>query len=253
MKLIFIGSGSAFTVGTDNFQSNALFVNDHGEKLLLDCGSDARWGLYQQGFTYKDIQNVYISHLHADHTGGLEWLAFTHYFDTAVEKPNLFISEDQAHELWNHVLRGGLSSVEAKHVDLSTFFNVKLVIPNGFFTWSGIDFKLVQTLHVVYGFTIIPCYGLLFTINGKTIFFTADTQFAPKQILKFYSMADLIFQDCETSTQRSLVHAHYDELKTLDAPIKRKMWLYHFNPGELPEAEKDGFLGFVKKGQVFHF
>jgi hypothetical protein len=31
------------------------------------------------------------------------------------------------------------------------------------------------------------------------------------------------------------------------------MWLYHYNPGHLPDARADGFRGFVKKGQVFDF
>jgi len=31
------------------------------------------------------------------------------------------------------------------------------------------------------------------------------------------------------------------------------MWLYHYNDGELPYAITDGFLGFVKQGQVFDF
>ncbi len=30
MQLIFLGSGSAFTVGTDNFQSNMLLISDQG-------------------------------------------------------------------------------------------------------------------------------------------------------------------------------------------------------------------------------
>ncbi|MEM7589467.1 MAG: ribonuclease Z, partial [Myxococcota bacterium] len=28
---------------------------------------------------------------------------------------------------------------------------------------------------------------------------------------------------------------------------------YHYNSGKLPDAKKDGFLGFVKRGQVFDF
>jgi hypothetical protein len=42
-------------------------------------------------------------------------------------------------------------------------------------------------------------------------------------------------------------------LSALSAEIKRKMWLYHYQPGPLPDAEKDGFRGFVKRGQTFDF
>jgi len=253
MKLTFLGTGSAFTVGADNFQSNMVLENDQGKRLLIDCGSDVRWSLHAVGLSYKDIDAVYISHLHADHTGGLEWLAFTRYFDKTCTKPTLYISENQAHTLWNKVLAGGLSSVEGKISDLSTYFHVKTIPENSYFTWSGVEFKIVQTMHVVSGFTIVPCFGLLFTVNDKSIFITTDTQFAPHQLLDFYAMADIIFHDCETTKFKSRVHAHYEELISLDPSLKKKIWLYHYNPGPLPDAVNDGFQGFVKKGQVFQF
>jgi hypothetical protein len=31
------------------------------------------------------------------------------------------------------------------------------------------------------------------------------------------------------------------------------MWLYHYSSGKLPDAEKEDFKGFVKRGQVFEF
>jgi hypothetical protein len=49
------------------------------------------------------------------------------------------------------------------------------------------------------------------------------------------------------------VHAHIDELKTLNEDIKKKMWLYHYQPGKKPDAEKMGFAGYIKKGQTFAF
>jgi hypothetical protein len=42
-------------------------------------------------------------------------------------------------------------------------------------------------------------------------------------------------------------------LKTLDEKHKQKMWLYHYQAGERPDAVADGFKGFAVKGQVFNF
>ncbi len=69
MKLTFLGSGSAFTM--NNRQSN-MILEDDGKILLIDCGTDIRHSLHQQDLSYKDIDAVYISHLHADHIGGME-------------------------------------------------------------------------------------------------------------------------------------------------------------------------------------
>jgi ribonuclease BN (tRNA processing enzyme) len=252
MKLIFLGSGSAFTVGADNYHSNMLLINEAGSKLLIDCGSDVRHSLNEQGFTHKDITDVYISHLHADHSGGLEWLACEKKFGNSSSRPNLYINQSMVDSLWSKI-GVGLGTVQGMVVDIDSYFNVIAIPNNGSFDWENIHFQLLQTVHAMNGYTLIPSYGLLFTINNKKIFITSDTQFSPNQILHFYEKADVIFQDCETAECRSGVHAHYSELVTLDKKIKSKMWLYHYNPGPLPDAKKGGFKGFIVKGQAFTF
>ena len=73
-RLTFAGAGSAFTTDADNFQSNMVIETAEG-RLLIDCGGDARHSTKALGLKPRDIDAVYISHLHADHIGGLEWLA----------------------------------------------------------------------------------------------------------------------------------------------------------------------------------
>lgn len=253
MKLIFLGTGSAFTVGNGNYHSNMLLEKDGRHRMLIDCGSDARFSLYELGLTYRDINAVYISHLHSDHVGGLEWLGFTTKFDAHCAKPLLFINEKLAPVLWNKVLAGGLSSLQGVIAELSTYFEAKPIKENASFTWEEIDFTTVKTTHIMSGFAVLPSYGLLFTANGFTVLITTDTQFYQCYLMNFYQMADVIFHDCETAVNRSGVHAHYDELMTLDPAIRQKIWLYHYNPGDLPGAKKDGFRGFVTKGQCFDF
>lgn len=252
-QIQFLGAGSAFTVGDDNYQSNVLITAPSGKRLLLDCGSDARFSLHELGLKPTDIDAVYISHPHADHIGGLEWLAFSTCFLPNRTKPKLQVSRMFVNDLWNKSLAGGLESIEGEMVDLDYYFEVKPVRANGAFVWEGIRFQLVQVVHIMNSFSIVPSFGLMFTLNGQRIFFTSDTQFSPKQISKFYQMSDLILHDCETSNHASGVHAHYRDLCTLPPEIKRKMWLYHYQPGNKPNARGDGFAGFVCKHQVFEF
>lgn len=253
MRLTFIGSGSAFT--TDgNYHSNMLLESKRsGSKLLLDCGSDARRSLAERGLGHADIDAVYISHLHADHVGGLEWLGFRRKFDAACSRPKLYIGRPLVHDLWTHTLSGGMSSLQGEQARLDTFFDVEAIEDNGGFTWEDLYFRLVQTIHIMDGFYLAPSFGLLFEINSTRIFLTTDTQFAPEHLGKIYEQADIIFHDCETADASSGVHAHYDKLKTLPDRYKRKMWLYHYQPGPLPDATSDGFKGFVEKGQAFDF
>lgn len=253
MKLIFLGSGSAFTIGADNFQSNMVLVNDQGSKLLIDCGSDIRWSLHASGFSHLDITDIYISHLHADHTGGLEYVGFSTKFDPRCSKPRLYVSKDIASDLWDRTLSGSMRSIEGEFADLETYFEVQKIRRNSFFIWKGLQLHTVPTIHVRDGFSTVSSYGLFFEVKGTKVFITTDTQFCPGEIGDFYNMSDVILQDCETSPFKSGVHAHYDELLTLSEKIRNKMWLYHYQPGKLPDAQKDGFQGFVKRGQVFDF
>lgn len=251
-KIIFLGSGSAFTVGKNNYQSNILLELANGHKMLIDCGTDIRLSLFEQGLNYLDIDAVYISHLHADHVGGLEWLAFTTKLSPKGKKPKLYISYDMVDDIWDKSLSAGLSSFEAEIVTLKTFFDVFPVPKNGSFIWEKISFQLIQSVHAMNGFSYIPTYGLYFTLNNKKIYFTADTQLCLHQY-KFYQMADCIFQDCDTNHHKSCVHAHYDDLKKLPSDIKKKMWLYHLPTIPDYDPTQDGFLGFVHKGQKFEF
>lgn len=254
MKLTFIGSGSAFTVGANNFHSNILIEASPSSRLLIDCGSDIRWSLDALGYSHTDISDVYISHLHGDHAGGLEWLAFKTKFDPSIkQKPILHIAETLVDRLWEHVLSGGLQSLETESATLSTYFNVQSIGPQLSFEWNQIHFTLVPTDHVFNGNQWIPSYGLFFTLGSEKIFFTADMQFKPEKYQPYYDQATLIFHECETAAFPSGVHCSYQQLLTLDSALKKKIWLYHYNPGQLPDAKQAGFLGFVQRGQVFKF
>lgn len=251
MKLLFLGVSSALSVGDKKFQSNMLIESESGRKMLIDCGSDIRHSLHALGYSYTDIDAIYISHLHADHTGGLEWLGFSKLF-MEQKKPALYISPDQRDKLWNNVLSGGMASLENIPATLSTFFEVQ-PISDYCFTWEKHSFQLVKTYHTINNHELLPSYGLLIQGDSKKIFISTDTRFHRDFLEPVYKEADIIFNDCETSCLISNQHSHYNELKTLSSRIRKKMWLYDYNDGELPNAKADGFKGFVVRGQCFDF
>jgi ribonuclease BN (tRNA processing enzyme) len=253
MKLLFLGAAAAFTLDPNNYQSNMLLVADNGKKLLIDCGTDIRWALDEVNVHHADLDAVYISHLHADHIGGLEWFAFSTKFfqDNGGRKPTLFAHESVANSLWDQSLRGGLSSLQGEVASLESFFHNCPVAKS--FTWENIEFTLVKTLHVKINNCYMPSYGLFFEINGTKIFLTTDAVLAPELFNEYYEKADIIFHDCETLTKPSSAHANYKDLIKFPEEIKRKMWLYDYNDGKLPNPKKDGFIGFVVKGQEFIF
>lgn len=258
MKLRFLGTGSAFSM--KNYHPN-LLVEENGKRLLIDAGGDIRFALRDVGMSSNDIDSVYVTHLHNDHIGGMEYIAFTTYFNPNRLKPKLFCHKILVEDLWSHSLKGGLQSVQGKILNIFDYFDVFALNHDGTFEWEGIRFDLRASIHVFNGFSTIPTFGLIMSPpTGEKIFLTSDTQFTPDHLRASYNLADLIIEDCETSPFRSEVHAHYDDLKTLPAEIKAKMILWHYQDNVVEKfdewqakAKADGFRSFITKGEIFDF
>jgi mRNA degradation ribonuclease J1/J2 len=265
--IIALGTGSAFTL--KNYQTNFI-IERNGKRLLVDCGGDIRFSLRDCNLSFKDIDSVYISHAHADHIGGIEFLAFSRFFtkkameqngiENPLPLPKLFCERGLIRSLWDHSLRGGMEGLEGIDATIDTYFDVYPIPKNGFFEWEGLKFDLVQSLHVSAKYSIVDSFGLMFTDNNTRIFITTDVQFAPETAMKaYYEEAHFIIHDCETAFP-SGVHAHYNNLRTLPDKIKHNMLLVHYQDNVIDnweewdiKANKDGFIGFASKGEIYPF
>ncbi len=275
MKILSLGTGNAFT--QKNFNQSFLLESD-GHRMLVDCGRNIPEALAYHKIDIKSIEDIYISHLHVDHIGGLEYIAFSRY-DWANKPhkwsspgckveyaPRLITDEELMRELWDTSLKGGLSCIEGLNSKLDTFFQPWPIQANGTFAWYGWNCRLIQQVHIMTGSVIQSTFGLWMD-NGKTkIYFTTDSQHcSPRQVEIFYRDANLIFQDCEITDFVSGVHANYKQLAgypeansvVLPVEIRNKMWLSHYQDSYFDrkeewdsKAEKDGFKGFLQKGQI---
>ena len=252
MEILFLGSSAGLSSCKDNFNSN-IAVIDGDQILLIDCGYDIQLSLEQQMLTLDDIGSIFITHLHSDHVGGLELMGFSRkYSSTIQEAPTLFLPVTLEAPLWDNILSGGMASTAIEKSDLSSYFNVQSIAANQKFSWQHVDFYPVQVVHIMNGYALSPSFGLFFNMHGKRVFFTGDTQFCPDLLMPFYQQADIIFHDCENADIPSHVHAYYNSLKLLPKKVKKKIWLYHYNQDFTSDVKKDGFQGFVTRGQVFN-
>lgn len=259
MKIHFIGTGSAFTL--KNYHTNFV-LEDGGQKMLIDAGSDVRFSLKKAGMSYKDIDVMYLSHGHGDHLYGAEYLGFISYFDPTKDKIKLYGNGDVLRHGWDDGLKASMGSLQMMIANLETYYDVTYIRPNGSFNWLGNKCTPFATVHIMNGYSIVPSYGLRIKIaTGEQIYFTTDTQHAPHQLLDMYRDVDFIIQDTETSAFKSGVHANYMDLRELPADIKAKMALTHYGDNVMDDdgkvtaewadkAKADGFYGFVDRGTV---
>jgi ribonuclease BN (tRNA processing enzyme) len=147
MKLTWLGTGGFFTLS--NFHSNALIENDNGKALLIDCGTDIRHSLAAFEKDPANIDTVFISHLHGDHAGGLEWLGFYTYFVTKT-KPTIYHPGTALYSaLWDHLLAAGMAELSDKKANFLTYFESGGYKDWEQFIWEGIQFDEIPVLHVI--------------------------------------------------------------------------------------------------------
>ena len=254
LSVLFIGTGSAFS--KRYFQTNVLVVkgNDH---LLIDCGTLCPYALETKyGLDLKDIDNLLLTHPHADHIGGVEELALVDRY-VKKQKGNLVITDEFKQLLWDESLKGGLKVNEEGSLTLDDYFvqiAPEKIIEEPFEIYEAnvgsINVKLFRTKHVTCSdpdvFQI--SYGLL--IDDRVLY-PCDTQFNPEQIdyLVHTFPVKVIFHDCDISGFSEGVHASYAQLKTLPAEIKAMTYLCHYNGrAEEINPQDDGFKKFAKPG-----
>jgi ribonuclease BN (tRNA processing enzyme) len=268
MRLKILGCGNAFSTKQYN---QCFLLEEDGRRMLFDCGFQIPAAFNYHGIDIKTIDDIYISHAHADHCGGLEWMAFSRYDWVNRPKkydankfspryaPRLIANKTLLSNLWYKTLMGGLESMEGFQSTIETFFEPLSIGENESFIWQGWECSLIQQIHIMTGSMIASTFGLFMKKFGKpSLYFTADSQHcSPKQMELFYKDADMIFQDTEligvdTLTKEvrfsSGVHASYGQLASwekvnaikLPVAVRNKMWLSHYQDFAL---ENKNFFG----------
>jgi len=259
LEITFIGCGTAF--GKELFNNNIIIVKGNTH-LLVDFGMTGPYALRKNaGLEVSDIENILITHSHADHIGGLEYLALFNRYVSQIfmKKPKLrmIISKEYEKILWNMSLRGGMewneSSSKGQKLTFKDYFEPirptlvsstpRLVLHINF---EGIDLEIFGTNHIpenaetqIDAFTT---YGLFI---DKKVLFTGDTKFDKALLDTYGSKSELILHDA--SFEPNPVHASISMLSKLPKKIKDKMLLMHY--GDNWKTQNiDGFMGLVKEG-----
>lgn len=263
LELVFLGVGTAFT--KKNFNNNMIIIKGDTH-ILVDFGYNAPISLeLNTGLNPTDIEVFLPTHSHADHIGGIEYLALLNrYYGTkTLKKPKLKLitTKEYSKVFWNNSIKGGLEWNEASEsgkMRLQDYFDVILTDP--IHTYSRNKYRTVFggiTLEH-FGTNHIPdtartqkqafiSYGLM--IDDK-VMFSGDTKF-DRSLMEIYAdTAEIIFHDC--SFTDNPVHASFNELKSLPDKWKRKMFLMHYTD-DWEDFDASEFAGFARPGLRYIF
>lgn len=268
MNLTWLGTGSAFNFADGNV-SSLLEVGDR--ILLFDCGFSVPRALKELGSLEK-VTDIFISHTHSDHIGGLELLAQWRYFVSlrqGVPLPRLTVTPDILESL--RALESlGLGFIQDDFgrpvkATLETYFDVRVLPVNHpirVYTpgrEQTLEFRYRPVEHVPGGY---PSYSFDLRIGrpnadggweDRDVLLSADTREAVGM------QHDVVFHDCQLYTGPNGgagdVHISLDRLiKEVPESLRNRYFLVHY--GGNVDAHRDraveaGFAGFVPPGQTY--
>jgi len=77
-KIFFLGTAGA-VASNKRDNTSLLFVDDSGEKFLIDCPGSPVTKLARLGFDYREISKIILTHSHVDHIYGIVSLLHSQY------------------------------------------------------------------------------------------------------------------------------------------------------------------------------
>ena len=220
LQTVALGVGGAFS---QTYYSTAIVVRASSGTLLIDCPHPIRKMLREAELTppvdIGDLDAVLVSHLHADHSSGLEGLLFYSRFH--LHKKAVLAAHDAVLErLWPHHLAAGMDSLEldGKQVSLTLedYAEVLHLQSTGRTAVAGFEVACRRTQHHV------PTFAFKIYADDRILGFSADTAF-DGELIDWLSECDLILHETNEG-----IHTPYEQLLSLDISIQQKMRLIHY-------------------------
>jgi ribonuclease BN (tRNA processing enzyme) len=243
IQLQMTGTGSAFS---RKYYNNNALIKSSDYHLMIDMGATGPLGLYHMNYPLERLNGIFITHLHSDHIGGLEEIAFRFKY-VFQRKLTLFVPDTLVDWIWDHSLKSGLYNEDHHCTTLSDYFNV-VTIPEGipFLISPGIEVETVRTKH-------IPT-KISYSLYINDIFYSADMIFDRELILKavYERKCRYVLHDCQLIGP-GLVHTTLDELLTLPEDIQSKVLLMHYDDEKEQFNGRTGKMSFIEQHKVYNF
>lgn len=264
LSIFFLGTGSAFS---KNIYQNNIIIIKGNTSIFVDFGTRASFALNIFGHNVSSINNLILTHSHADHIGGVEEILLFNRYGFK-RKINLIVPKDYLKILWDYSLKGGCSFSEykeGKYLDIFDFINYIEPIPidieykekRKFYKVriENVDIIFFQTKHIPSDSSIIEKHQLTYgLVIDNRILYTSDTKF-DKDFIEFlddYFGIEYIFHDCQLYTGG--VHASIEEISNFSDKIKNKTFLMHYQDNyEQINLKKYNIMDFAKQWHFYNF
>jgi ribonuclease BN (tRNA processing enzyme) len=221
MKIDVIGCGSAFS--QRNNTSSIRIIDSQQNQWLIDCGPTVPRAIWQRDIGVNDIQVIYFTHIHPDHSSGLaalinQWKSFQR-----TEPLTIFCQAEQ---------RKPLEALVALSVwpETEVCFEIHWQDIHDAFEWKHWQIRTANTQHEMAN------RAIRIEIDQQAVFFSGDGRpTAASQALMLG--ADIAFQECASfdALPADSSHGDFPDCERLLAQTSVKaLGIYHCFDAAIP-------------------
>jgi len=242
MRITFVGCGDAF--GSGGRFNTCFHVRSQSACFLIDCGASSMIALKAQGIERNEIETILFTHFHGDHFGGLPYFLLDAQFFSKRTAPLTILGPKGLEGWYKRVMETTFpGSSQTKQKFQLTF---RELVPAATETVGNLN---ITTACVRHGPPEGPFHAYRIKVDGKTIAYTGDTEWA-NELIDIGHDADLMI--AEAYFREKQVPLHLD-LKTLVGKLPliqpKRLILTHMNDDMLShtsvlpyEAAEDGMV-----------
>ncbi|MGO4497068.1 MBL fold metallo-hydrolase [Paenibacillus sp. 2RAB27] len=243
LQIQMLGTGSAFS---KLYYNTSAVIRTTDATILIDCGPTVPKSLSEIAIELDQIDGILISHIHADHIGGLEEVAFRLFYQYNRKRVTLYVTEALAEVLWENSLKGGLYNPEDGFHQLQDYFELVFLQERVPYQLSPeLTIEIIPTLHIAQKLN----YSMF--INHRT-FYSADLQFNKDFLINEVAHTrncHTIFHDCQLNGP-GYVHTTLEELLTLPEDIQKLIYLMHYDDHMTEFIGQTGPMTFIHKHEI---
>ncbi len=184
--------GPAIRPGSTNPTSSLIVLG--GQKIVVDCGLSVARGLVDQGLSLKDLEHVFITHMHSDHyleLGPLLHTAWTAGLSTPVK----IYAPSGIQEYWHHFLLSMKADIDLRiadegRPDLTSLVTIEPIDVDTVIHIKDVSVTAIRNEHP----PLVDTYALRFESSKHNVVFSGDTAYLPK-LADFATGADLLIHE----------------------------------------------------------
>jgi ribonuclease BN (tRNA processing enzyme) len=227
MRLQILGSGDAF--GSGGRLNTCFMAHRDASSFLIDCGASVMIAVRRFGVDPNQIRAIFLTHLHADHFGGLPFFILDAQLVSRRTAPLAIIGPKgttaRLHALMEACFPGS-ANVERK------FSVVVTEIEPGTST-AVTDVQATVTGYLVTHPSGSPSMGLRIVCDGRVIAYTGDTEWV-ENIVRIGGGSDVLFAEAYWFERRVRFHLDFATLRDqLPAIAAKRVILTHMSPDML--------------------